>query len=192
MIRELPARPDLSGDAFVFGMPVWLATVLRLVIGAAAPTLAWLSVQDWERMPMPARGLVIVLVPALLGWALWPQAWRGAICFVADRQGLYFPHHSQVIHVAGRPEDPRWLFVPWARITQLRVARVRGDDGPCVAFDIDALSAAQREDYFRQVDAPDDRPRGAGSPLAVAYANRPPSPRVTLERLERLRSGGAD
>lgn len=75
------------------------------------------------------------------------------------------------------------------RVTDLRLARVRGESGQCVAFDLNVADPAHRSLYFRHVDVPADR-HGDGAGLVHAgYASWPPSLRRTLSALERLKPG---
>lgn len=189
MSRELPARPQLEDPSFELGMPPWLRAALRAALAGMAAALAWLSFQEWARMPTPARGLAVVIVAGLVGWVMWPGAWARTTHLLADRAGLYVPHHSQVVAVLGQPEVPRWLFLPWSRITHLRIARERGELGRGVAFDVDVRDPVQRTDFFRHVEAPADRDAGAADTVHAVYAHWPPAAVRTLRSLTRLQSG---
>lgn len=184
-MHELTSRPPVGDDTFVLGTPAWLSAALRLATAAMAAALAGLSAGEWSGMPVAARLLVLVLVPTLLGWALWPRPRRRMTQLVADREGLYLPHRSQLLREVGQAEDPRWLFVPWSRVSGLRLSRASGGER-CVAFDVELAGSARHDAYFASVESPQDRPASSPGSLHAAFAHWPPPPRRTLQRLQAL------
>ena len=107
--------------------------------------------------------------------------------FIANDRGLYFPANGLVV-LSFRPNlQEEWLHVPWEGVRDIRLAREVGEDGPCVAFDLE-VTAGEANAFFKFVGTPRDRSRGLSGILAVAYGDSPPRPTRTVAILLRLKA----
>jgi hypothetical protein len=181
--------PSPEGERYSAVAPVWFTALLRVLSAGFAIATAWLSIGEWNTMPGWVRVLVCILLPAFLWMALHPRGWARLSrmpFFVADARGMWFPS-ARNDHPG---QAPRWLSVPWADISAIRVDKVNTADGPtaCAAFDVVATPDEIRE--FFDDDLVSKRP-AAGRGVAVAfYVNVPPHPKRVVERLLDIESGG--
>ena len=187
-----PAMPRPSGAFYIHRTPPWLVAGLRAFLAAFAVALVVLSAREWATMPLPAKGLIAVLAPALGYFALARRVWQRTVKFLADGRGIHFPHNSQLVYTLGQPPKADWLLVPWHHVANIRVAKVAGEDGATLALCFDVkVTAAQAEAFLAHVALPRDgrSPAPAAGWVAVGYADRPPHPAKTAARLEALRAG---
>lgn len=185
--RITGAVPLDDAASHVLQTPLWLRTTARLLILAMALAIAALSAGSWGEMPVPARALVVVLVPTMVLAALWNRPWRKLVKFVASDRGIAFPGNEQFVLSLQPQANPRWLVVPWEDISNIRFARDVGDGSRCVAFDV-RVSVEEAEAFFRHVDKPQDRLGAPEGVLSVAYADSPPSLASTHAALLRLKA----
>jgi hypothetical protein len=184
--RRLQRRPD--NPAYVHRTPEWLVAAMRITFAAAGIATGFFTTRDWPNMPLPFLAFAIFLAPAFLGIALWPKPWRRTTKFMADRTGLYFPHNTQLVLAFNDQANEDWLHVPWSRIENLRLSTEIGEEGAtCVAFDVE-VSKNDREQFFKHVGTPRDRPDHNPAVVYAAYDDSPPFPRITLEILNNLRN----
>jgi hypothetical protein len=94
-------------------------------------------------------GLYILEVTAWLrGGARWLLLAMGlavaalAVKFVASDVGIAFPSNSMQLPAIGTEKDSHWLLVPWANISNVRLARAEVERDPCVAFDVRLIPVA--------------------------------------------------
>jgi|GEM_PF-4971925 len=188
--RLLNARPANS-ELYVHGIPSWIVVFLRFMFACAGFATAYFSIRSWFQMPLPAQALATFLVPAFLAISIWTKLWKRTTKFLGDKSGLYFPNNSLLVLDIRGSESDEWLHVPWAKITNLRVAREAGDDNAaCLAFDVE-VTPQERERFFKHVGTPQDMPYPgySSSAVYVAYADFPPSPEKTLAILKALSAG---
>jgi hypothetical protein len=190
MNHTLSKRPDSSPTTVVFGAPSWLVMGLRCVLAVMSCVAAALSSLHWSGMPWAARLLVAFLAPALVAWSIWPRPWRRVTKFIADDGGMYFAAHSPLMVWSKPRETEEWLQVPWPHIDNIRLAREAGEDGHCVAFDLQ-VTTTERSRFFAAVGTPRDRRDVPEAGFTAAYGGWPPSPAQVVEQLKslRLRSG---
>lgn len=184
--------PRPSGAHYIHRTPPWLVICLRIVCAAFALAVAWLSAQEWATMPIPARMLIGVLLPALAYCALSRRVWRGTVKFLADARGIHFPHNSLLVRTLGEPQKAEWLLVPWQRIANIRVAEVPTEDGAAPGLCLDVqVTTAQADDFLAHVALPQDKRAAKPGWVAVGYADRPPHPAKTVARLSALKPARA-
>jgi hypothetical protein len=186
MNRTLTEIPALADDYYVHRTPKWLMMFIRLALGVGGVVLAVLSYRDWSHMPLGFRGLVCILVPAFLLFAL--RSTR-TTKFVADTRGVFFPCNELLVTTIGRKNPNTWLFVPWGNIMNIRVGTsidYEGDKSKCVAFDV-KVSSQEKAAFFQHVGAPTDREQSVNGFLSVAYSDNPPAPRKAVAILLQLR-----
>jgi len=187
--RILPQRPEDEEGAYTFGTPPWLVLAFRGVLLGAGFATGILLGLHWKAMPWPACLLAACLFPSLMAWSLWPRPWRYMVRFIANQRGMYFPAYPVLSLSTPSPPAEAWLEVPWRHISNIRLANEVGEDGRCVALDIE-VSSDEKSKYFGAVGIPRDR-QGKLSPLVfAAYGGWPPSPADAVARLTRLRLGG--
>lgn len=189
MNRVLGSAPPPTSATYAHAPPDWLRWGFRLLSGGMGCALCVLSWQDWAAMPWPARALAIVVGPALVGLSLWHQPWQRRVGFVADERGLYFPANELLVLSLRRTTSQSWLHVPWRHVHDLRLAREAGEDGDCLAFDVDA-TAEEAAAFFRHVGRPHGRAVGRQGLVSLAYGDSPPRPAATLKRLLSLKARG--
>jgi hypothetical protein len=183
MNEAFPEMPTLRGEYHVHRTPEWLVALFRASFGIAAIGLAAMSLRDWGEMPLGFRGLVCILVPAFVFFALRTPR---AIKFLADDRGVFFPCNALLVSAMGRERSNRWLLVPWNNISNVRVATEidhEGSSAKCVAFDV-KVSPDEQAEFFQHVGYPSDRTRNRGDCLPVAYRDFPPVPKTTVALLE--------
>ncbi|QID18474.1 hypothetical protein G3580_13040 [Nitrogeniibacter mangrovi] len=183
----LDALPMPDGRGYRALSPGWFVAILRIVSVGFAVLTAWVAAGHWHTMPVWAQVLVGVLVPAFLLMGLHPRGWAQYATkpfLQADRRGLYLP--SLTSSTLGRPAVSRWLFLPWAHVSGLRLARVMTDEGasPCVACDVVAR-AEQIDEFFLGTPLKADVTADGRVPVAV-YIQVLPRPKEVLARLEAL------
>jgi hypothetical protein len=181
--EAFPERPTLGEEHYVHRTPEWLVVLFRVSFGIGAIVLAAMSLRDWSEMPLGFRGLVCILAPAFVFFALRTP---GAIKFLADDRGVFFPCNELLVTVAGRERSTRWLLVPWINISNIRVAREidhEGSSAKCVAFDV-KVSPEEQAEFFLHVGYPSDRTRNGDVCLPVAFSDFPPVPKKTVALLQ--------
>jgi hypothetical protein len=156
-----------------------------LVAGAVT---AVMLARQWQVMPLWAALMAGLLAPALMGFSVWPRAWRDTTRFIADETGMFFPAYAALTLGATEPgQEEAWLAVPWQHVTNIRVATEIGEDGRCVAFDLQ-VSPSERARFFETVGEPRDR-RGRHPALVfAAYGGWPPSAKPVAQRLLSLQA----
>ena len=191
MSRVLSELPSPHGRVFAARAPRWLTRLLRLAsLGFGCATL-WFSAHDCSRMPVWSRWLTGALVPAFFLMALHPRGWArlsSVPFFRADEVGMCFPSHRN----DERGRAPRWLFVPWEAISDVRVDRCfAGLDGsdadgtrPCAAFDVGATPDEVEEFFVCSLTT--KRPARDGSVSVAFYVHSPPHPREIVRNLVAL------
>ena len=158
--------PTPVGAHFVYRPPRWYLNLVRVLAAVAGITAALVAIQSWDAMPLPFRSLVCVLVPAFFYFATSRQISDPKIKFLADEQGMFFPAST------------RWLFIPWANVSDIRVAKIMNGEGSTgVAFNL-ALSPHEQREFFPNYLMPHDHLKSRGGPLAVGYVSYPPLPKT--------------
>ena len=184
---EIP--PAVSDGVYIHRMPPWLAMVLRVVFAAGGLGFGALASGEWARMPLFFRALVAVLVPSFLLLALHPRILAPPIYFLADDHGMYFPDSASQLRQLGRGVQVAWLFVPWSRLSNLRIAWSGGGErSRGVALEV-AATREEAAEFFRHLDAPADARRTPEDLRAVLFDTYPPSPARTLAILQGLKQG---
>jgi hypothetical protein len=145
---------------------------------------AFLSAKQWSAMPLFARFLAALIAPSLIAGAMWPRPWRYTTRFIANESGVYFPAYATLTLGKSQIEE-EWLGVPWEHITNIRVATESGEDGKCIAFDIQA-SPSERSRFFEAVGVPRDRSKPLSETVFAAYGGWPPSPSRAVQKLHSL------
>jgi len=180
--------PSLIGEHYVHRTPRWLLTFFRLSFGIGALAMAAMAYFEWSRMALGFRALTCVLAPLFAFFALHRRLWEKTIKFIAADQGIFFPCNELVATVLGQKHKDAWLLVPWANITDVRMAKTCDNDNglaKCVAFDL-CVSPEEEAGFFRYVGNPTDSTRLPGSLLSVAYLDNPPSPKKTCALLKEM------
>ena len=156
--------PTLEGEHFVYRLPRWLVHLLRAFSGIAGITTALIAIQHWGDMPVQFRALTCLLVPAFFYFATTRRTGNRHVHLLADEQGMFFPGGD------------KWLFVPWANISNIRVVKIMdGNASTGVAFNL-RLSPQEEFEFFQNHLKPADHLNSRGRLLAVGYVNWPPSP----------------
>lgn len=185
--QMLAEKPSLEDDHYVYRMPPMLVALLRLTFGIASVALIAATAANWGEMPWGFRALAGVLALAFGFFAQRSGIWRRTVRFLADGRGVFFPCNELVVAIAGRENRGAWLFVPWSRVSNLRVAIEKDYEGrsKCLAFDV-SVSKEEREAFFEHVGYPTDGNRSVGGSLAVAYSDFPPRPEKAVAILRAL------
>jgi hypothetical protein len=176
-------RPGL----FILEIPAWLRGGARWLLLAMGLAAAALAARSWGDMPNAARVLVSAVVPAILLLGGWSRPWQRAVKFVASDVGIAFPSNSMQLPATGIKKDSHWLLVPWANISNVRLARAEVERDPCVAFDV-RLTEDERDRFFRHVGRPEVSDQVHRPWFSVAYGDRVPSPEKTFNALQRLQA----
>ncbi|MEO6277288.1 hypothetical protein [Roseateles sp.] len=187
MNRLLPKPPTPNPTTFVYRPPPWLMLGFRcamLVVGAVTAVMLALH---WQAMPLWAALLAGLLTPALMGGSAWPRLWRDTTRFIADETGMFFPAYPALTFAATEPRQEAWLAVPWQHVANIRVATEVGEDGSCVAFDLQ-VSPSERARFFGTVGEPRDRRGQRSAQVFAAYGGWPPSAKPAAARLLSLQS----
>jgi hypothetical protein len=185
--RILQAAPEPRDGVVVLATPKWLRVGFRASLLLCGLALIFLSLMSPSPLPTPWAAFGLIVGVLTLAAAVWPGPWNRFELFVATQEGVAFPANDQLVVSLGGSEDRRWLLVPWANIVSVRVATVRGDQTPCVAFDV-AASAEERAAFFGRVDSPSDRRSHGGDLVFAAFDINPPNPKQTVARLLSLRA----
>ncbi len=166
MNRIHQEAPNPDGDHFIYRLPAWLAQLLQAGTGIAGVTTAFLTVDNWNAMPLPVRVIGAFLAVGLCFVALNRRVFAPRTHFVADERGIAFP---------GRD---KWLFVPWPNISNIRIVEIMdGESSTGIAFNL-RLSPQEKTEFFRQPLRPADHLHAGSAQLAVGYASYPPSPKA--------------
>lgn len=145
------------------------------------------SMRSWSEMPVLAQIMVAVLTPLFLIVAIHPKGWAqlSTVPFLyADQSGMYFPSNNP--RVLGKKYECRWLFVPWANISNLRVASVMTSEGKqsCAAMDVVASKEEVNEFFCESLQGEQFVEPGF---VAVAfYCNIPPRAKTVVARLKTI------
>ncbi len=187
MNRVLSVLPVPGGDSYTALAPKWFTHLLRLVSLAFGLAVLWFSVHDWSSMPLWVQALACVLVPAFFLMAFHPRGWAqfsSTPFFHADDLGMYFP--STRPQVLGSTAPPRWLFVPWENISNLRVDKAVTSEGKstCAAFDVVATPDEVSEFLYDALAT--KHFGGTGSTAVAFYLHWPPHPRKVVASLLEL------
>ena len=157
--------PSPDGECFVYRLPVWLGQLLRLAFGIAGITTACLAAENWGALPVPLRVLCAFLAAGFFLVAIKRKILEPHTHFVADEQGIFFPGQD------------KWLFVPWANISDIRVIEIMdGDSSTGIAFNL-RVSRQEKFEFFQKCLKPADHLRAGSEQLSVGYAYYPPRPR---------------
>ena len=179
--------PPPDGETYRVLAPRWLTWLLRTLSAVFGVGTLWIAVRDWADMPLWVNVLVCVLVPTFFMMAFHPRGWAqfsSKPSLQADRRGIHFP--SLTPPVLGRPAVSRWLFVPWAHVSNLRVDKAMTVDGEftCAAFDVVATPEEVEEFFNRNLMKPTQCV--AGSVAVAFYDDGLPSPQEVVARLRAL------
>ena len=170
--------PTHVGAHFVYRPPRWYLNLVRTLAAAAGITAALAAIHSWDAMPLPFRSLACVLVPVFFYFATTRKIADPKIQFLADERGMFFPASG------------RWLFIPWANVSDIRVAKMmNGEDSTGVAFNL-ALSPHEQREFFPNYLMPHDHLKSRGGPLAVGYVSYPPLPKALKAILSDLKHKG--
>jgi len=188
MNRILSAPPDLTPATFVFGSPPWLVIGIRCFLLFAGVITAFLCAQQWSVMPLFARLMAALIAPSLIAGSVWPRPWRNTARFIANESGIYFPAYPALTLSSSKSEiGEQWLGVPWESIANIRIATESGEDGKCIAFDIQ-VSASEKAKFFQAVGIPRDRSESVAETVCAAYGGWPPSRSRAVRKLHSLSS----
>lgn len=185
--QTLP-RPLPAANRFSYGLPAWGAQLLRLAflgVGAGLLALAWLAA-------VRSAPLYGIALPGAMGALFLIIAVRAVptVYFLADEAGMYFPE-SRSHFLLGGSGEIRWLFVPWANVSGIRVTRIRQTD--YVSFSVAASEEEERR-FFGNLA---DRKRvtagnvDAQGHLIAAYTNAFVAAERAVATLSRLRSAAS-
>lgn len=183
--------PNLGSEAYAPMMPKWATNMLRLLSLGFAVGSAWLAMQEWHRMPLFAQVIMAILPPAMLYAAAHPKGWATLSTvpfFLADRNGLYFKHKmADVTHLGKDAESKNalragWLFVPWEHISNIRIEKVRGNEGTVSGGVLDVqASEDELKDFFGHWQY-----QKSGEASVAFYVNIPPSPRTVVAQVQEM------
>jgi hypothetical protein len=182
-----PKMPSPVGEHYVHHTPVWLNALVRLAFGVGAIVLTVWFYLDWSTTTLGFRALACVLVPAFAFSALHKETW-GTADFIATDNGIFFPCNELRVIILGRERKNSWLWVPWANIDNVRLAKYDDHDNDrrtCVAFDLN-VSQEERASFFRGVSNPIGSASIPKKILSVAYGGALPSPKKAFARLKEL------
>ncbi len=190
--KILETKPTITGRSFVYLMPKWAAVTLKGVIFLFGIATFYLAFHEQGTTPAFITGILYILSACFLLAAIHPKTGREKIYFICDNLGMYFPsYQSQMLFPHGHTEV--WLFVPWKNITDIKTAKLRGDEGSVKGLSFSVKATEEEEKLFfgnlatvkRQclgnVDA-------AGN-LIVGYSNFFQSPKRVVSILRQFAEG---
>jgi hypothetical protein len=180
--QVLQAPPELDARAVVLTTPKWLRIGFRALLLLGGFVMSILPFMSNTPLPLPWTIFAVVLGALTFAAGVWPRPWSRFDLFVATHERIAFPANELLVANISKPVDCRWLLVPWCNIVNVRIATVRGDKSPCVAFDVSALPE-ERAAFFAHVDSPADRSSSAGPVVFAAFDISPPNPKRTVARL---------
>ena len=186
MTTILDGQPNLSIPNLAFGLPDRTRRVAKagLIVLAIGITLL---VAVMRSAPLGIQAFFFILA-LLCGFiAFTPQLLYGSSIFQADRQGIYFPHHSKRRLLEWNHRD-QWLLVPWDKVAKFQLASVfAGEQGfrPGVELFID-VAPNQEEEFFSHLQSPFFRNREANQLLKVCYISSFNSPNEVIDKLQLL------
>ena len=187
MNRILSTPPAPTPQTFVFGTGSWLVFGFRCFLFFAGAMATVISTQHWAVTPLVARFLAVIVASSLLVWSVWPKPWRYTTRFIANENGVYFAAYPTLTLSRAQPEVMEsWIGVPWKHITNIRVATESGEDGKCVAFDVQA-SPIEKASFFGSVGIPRDRGEPSTTTVFAAYGGWPPSAMHAAQKLHNLK-----
>jgi hypothetical protein len=186
--RLLHSTPATDSTTYVHAPPGWVLATCRIALGSMGLLLAVMTWRSWADMPLPARTLALFLAPALSAASIWPRPWDRMVKFMVDSHGVYFPANELLVLSFRPATQQHWLHVPWKNVSNIRLAREVGEDGQCVAFDIQA-SSAEVVAFFKHVGKPRDQSPDPGT-VSLAYGDSPPHPTKTVKHLLSLKARG--
>jgi hypothetical protein len=179
-----PNAPTLTPETLVCNLPRWAIQAFRVAlftIGMASAALVFFAGGE---MPWPAMAIGVVLAIGLTVGAWLPSLWEHTIHFMADVSGVYFPSIS-----TPPGQQPTWLAVPWQNISNIRLARVSGEVGRRLAFDVQA-EPEQVAQFLASADTPGDRRTPLDGTAALAFGGWPlPAASEMCAELQRLKQG---
>lgn len=162
--------------------PRWLRVGFRAVLLIGGLALVLLPLLSRSPVPVPWVAFAVLVGALTLAAGAWPKPWNRFDLFVATPEGIAFPANDLLVAGMGRSDDRRWLLVLWTNIAHVRLATVRGEPSPCVAFDV-RVSPEERAAFFARVDSPADRTGRTGPDVFAAFDINPPHPKKTVARL---------
>ncbi|MEE2733251.1 MAG: hypothetical protein VYA55_20700 [Pseudomonadota bacterium] len=188
MNKVVASLPPVTPGCYAALAPKWFTYLARLITLLFCSVILVASIRSWDEMPLLAQILVVTLTTVFLIVAIHPRGWArlSMVPFVfADAQGMYVP--SSNARVLGRKYEPRWLFVPWENVFNLRVATLVDSEGrqDCGAMDVRATDAEVQEFFYVGLEG-EQSPEPDCVPVAF-YCNIPPRAKTVVGYLKQVK-----
>jgi len=152
VVAELPTP---EGDYYTIMTPRWFAFMARVATASFGIAVIWFVVPVWREVPPWALFIACIVIIALLVIAINSKGWNRFLqtpLLHADQLGIYLPSHKP--RTIGEKVSPRWLFVPWENLSNIRVDKAyiptcdeRGVVS-CAAIEVVATSDEVDEYFF--------------------------------------------
>ncbi len=189
MNRIIEGNATGSPAGYVFGPPERLKHAFRwllFVVSCVPLTYAMVMAEQLEVAELFGLfGLAFGLVLAARSRAMQMLG----VCFIADRQGLHFPHPPRLF--AETPDfRERWLRVAWPNVIAISADEMLvGESGmaPCIKLTL-AIHAPDEQAFFAHLTVPWQRESPGHGRLAVRYHSGTAHVDEALRQLHQLRS----